>query len=117
MPIAVRALVVVAVAAWCGSGLAATASRPAQIRATAVHRFEVPAELPDVQTPGTCEGSRAAWFRADARRCTAGTTVYDPCFVSASNRQLLCNVDPRKPGGRVIVTTSGPAVSQANPRV
>jgi hypothetical protein len=44
----------------------------------------------------TCDASRAAWFRDDARRCTVGANVYDPCFVTPMAPNSAGNVDPRK---------------------
>jgi len=82
-------------------------------RATVVVRFELPpkAQWPHVDTPGACDASRAAWFRDDARRCTVGANVYDPCFVTPMAHQLLCNVDPRKTDRGTFVTIGAPIVS------
>ena len=103
-----------------GVGLANGGSKPQNgaARTTVVVRFEVPptTQLPHVVLPGACDASRAAWFRDDARRCTAGANVYDPCFATSSDRQILCDIDPRKTGGGVFVTIAEPTATPSPAR-
>jgi hypothetical protein len=78
-----------------GAGLLAL---PAQktVRSTAVIHFSVPANAASGVLKGSCESSRAAWFRSDAARCTsADGTVNDPCFRNGANH-WFCVKDPRK---------------------
>jgi hypothetical protein len=77
----------------------------------------VPATSTDRATSGTCGPSLSAAYRADAFRCTAETTTYDPCFATAKGG-VLCDVDPRKPLSGVPVLKSvlaQPPTAQQSP--
>ena len=86
--------------------------RPATAPApTRVVRFTPPAELPARSSSGECQaGSVAAGYRADAYRCTAGASTYDPCFSTTRAAHVLCDVDPRDPARALVVTFSNTPV-------
>ena len=96
-------------------GLGLLGMRPgAQVlRATSVNTYAVPAGLPAVVLKGSCESSRAAWFRDDAAQCIAAGNRYDPCFRTTTNDQWLCVKDPRKQDGSVLIGAGSAARSQA----
>ena len=72
---------------------------------TRVIRYTPPAHLPDRAKAGECAGpSVAADFRADAWRCTSGSTTYDPCFITAHADRVLCDVDPRDASSGTVLT-------------
>jgi hypothetical protein len=76
--------------------------------------YSVPVTLPERAVDGTCEtGSRAAWFRKDALRCTAGRAAYDPCFVTGRQDRALCDIDPRDPLHGVVVLMTAKAQTPA----
>jgi hypothetical protein len=96
---AVMALVV-------GLGLLAVRPGAQTLRATSVNDYAVPGGLPPVVVKGSCESSRAAWFREDAAQCTVGGSRYDPCFRTAADNQWLCVKDPRKPESSVLISAA-----------
>ncbi len=79
--------------------------------ATHVVKYAPPATLPERSTPGQCEASRAAGYRADAFRCAAAEATYDPCFATTKHGHVLCDVDPRKPASGTVVAATTPTVS------
>ena len=91
------------------TGTLAAAGFGRQARPTSVVHFAVPAHLPERTVNGSCEPSRAAWFRDDAALCASGGKTYDPCFLTATSQQWLCVTDPRKPDE--VIRLLGPAPS------
>lgn len=95
-----------------GAGLFALPVQQASRSTTVIH-FSLPAKLPSTVVEGSCESSRAAWFRNDAARCAAGSSAYDPCFRTPTDNQWLCVRDPRKPESWQVLVSTGPAASNA----
>ncbi len=63
--------------------------------ATEVIRYQPPSSLPSKKQNGSCwTASIAAPYRTDAWRCTVGTEIHDPCFVTAKRGRLLCDMNP-----------------------
>lgn len=85
--------------------------------ATRIVRFTPPTSRPERVTHGDCPAaSIAAGFRADALQCTAGNTIYDPCFLTARAGHVLCDVDPRESSsGMLLATTPAPAARAGTP--
>ncbi len=64
--------------------------------ATKVIKYVFPETLPENVKSGSCfDNSIAQPYRSDAWRCTAGSTIYDPCFSSESNKnKVVCQMNP-----------------------
>jgi hypothetical protein len=78
---------------------------PLVVRAEGVTATRVTAYVPVVPHAARLAGhcwtrSIAAPSRADAYRCMAGNSIYDPCFAPPRARAVVCDVNPttRNPG-------------------
>ncbi len=100
---ALIALLVTGCASRAGRDPTTTPARPGP--ATAVTQvltfqaFDDAGLLPNLvratSVTGTCQGGSLVHpGRADAWRCRAGDTAFDPCFANATADELACIVDP-----------------------
>lgn len=103
---AVARLAVAAAVAGAGCGGGSPAHRPAPatsaVEITAVLTFQAYDDaglLPNLTATstlaGACQGGSALVAgRADAWRCRAGDTTFDPCFANGTGEELACATDP-----------------------
>jgi hypothetical protein len=94
-----------ALAVLCLTGCAAdgvTPAPPAPAAVTQVLTFQafddvglLPNLVRAASVPGACQGGSVVHpGRADAWRCRAGETPYDPCFANTTGEELACVGDP-----------------------
>lgn len=109
---AVVVLVVLGLTGCGGEGPAPPPTAPAALtRVLTFQAYDDVGLLPNLvraaTVAGACQGGSVVHAgRADAWRCRAGETVYDPCFASSTGEELACVPDP---WAREVTTLRPPA--------